>query len=128
MSEAASTEPTFDELAAAADKAIRDVGRLDAHARGAANRMRAAIEDFHRGALVHIVKELRADPRGKELLFDLVDEPSVRAVFSLHGIIETDPLPVNTPSANPTTDAFIPIESIGVRRSADDGPPRTDGD
>ena len=87
------TEPTFDELAGAVDEAIAAVSELeDGNAREIAERLRRAVEAFHRPALVHVVRVLRDDPRGKELLFDLVDEPSVRAVLALHEIIRPDPM------------------------------------
>jgi len=85
------SDPSFDELAEAVDDAIGQVGELDGPSRDAAERLRTAIEAFHRPALVHIVRTLRDDPRGKELLFDMVDEPSVRAIFALHGIVKADP-------------------------------------
>lgn len=81
-----------EQLATAVDRAIGAVDALDDGARRAAHDMRSAIEAFHRSALVRIVTALRADPRGTELLFALVDEPDVRAVFALHGIIRADPL------------------------------------
>ena len=82
-----------EELAAAVDGAVAAVSELeDEAARAAASELQAAIEAFHRPALVHIVRTLRDDPRGKELLFELVDDPSVRAVLGLHGIIRADPM------------------------------------
>jgi len=38
------------------------------------------------------VQKLKAEPRGKELLVELVDDPSVRALFAMHGIIKADPM------------------------------------
>ena len=81
----------FEALATAVDAAAGAVAGLDEPARSAATDLRMAIEAFHRPALVHIVRTLRDDPRGKELLFDLVDDPNVRAVLGLHGIIRADP-------------------------------------
>ena len=71
---------------------------------------------------MHIVRALRDDPRGKELLFELVDEPSVRAVFALHGIIKADPLT----RANQALDAVRPylhshggdVELVAVEEGA----------
>lgn len=79
-------------LAGAVDRAQRKVGELDDDAKEAADGLKKALEAFHRPALVHIVRSLREDPRGKELLFELVDEPIVRAVLGLHGIIRADPM------------------------------------
>ena len=88
----AETAAEFETLAGAVDDARSVVELLDDAARDAADDLQAAIEAFHRPALVHIVKSLRADPRGKELLFELVDDANVRAVLALHGIIRPDPL------------------------------------
>ncbi len=88
----ANTEPSFDELAAAVDDARRAVDALPTAEADTARHLQASIEAFHRPALVQIVRTLREDPRGTELLFELVDDPAVRAVFALHGIIRADPL------------------------------------
>jgi hypothetical protein len=112
-------------------------GAVDAAARAV-----AALEAVHRDALVTIVRRLRADGAGRDLLFELVDDPMVRLVFSLHGIIrtprgETDPGPATTPAA-PAGDgaggggcgsgcgsggsrqgtAFVPLSAVHVRGSA----------
>lgn len=89
---AAGVTDDFDELAGAVDRARAAVDALPDDAATAARDLQAAIEAFHRPALIHLVRTLRADPRGKELLFELVDDPAVRAVFALHGIIRADPL------------------------------------
>ena len=85
-----SDEPGFEVLATAVDDHAGRVAELDADARTAALALKDAIEAFHRPGLVHIVRTLRDDPRGKELLFELVDDPAVRAIFALHGIIKPD--------------------------------------
>lgn len=84
-------EPGFEDLAAAVDDAAAAVAELEPEARATAEQLQAAIEAFHRPALTTIVRTLRDDPRGKELLFALVDEPEVRAVLALQGIIKADP-------------------------------------
>jgi Fe-S cluster biogenesis protein NfuA/nitrite reductase/ring-hydroxylating ferredoxin subunit len=48
------------------------------------------VEAFHKGGLTTIVRALKADPHGKAILLDLVDDPGVFALLSLHGIIRTD--------------------------------------
>lgn len=83
---------TFEELAAAVDRATEQVEALTGDARERARDLKTAIEAFHRPALVHIVRTLRDDPRGKELLFELVDDPNVHAVLALHGIVRADPI------------------------------------
>ncbi len=89
---AAAEEPTFESLARRVDEARTAVDELDPDAADAAVGLQEAIEAFHRPALVEIVRTLRDDPRGKELLFALVDDPGVRAVLTLHGIIRADPI------------------------------------
>lgn len=81
----------LESLAARVDHAIEALGGLDAAAREQAEEVRAAIEAFHRVGLTTIVKRLKDDPRGKELLFELVDDPGVRALLAMHGIIRSAP-------------------------------------
>lgn len=88
----AADSSAFDRLAAAVDDAATAAEALDGDAKATARALADAIEAFHKPALVYIVQTLKADPRGKELLFDLVDEPSVRALFAMHGIIKADPM------------------------------------
>jgi len=78
-------------LAARVDHAIEALGGLDAAAREKAEAVRGSIEAFHRAGLTTIVKRLKADPRGKELLFELVDDPGVRALLAMHGLIRSAP-------------------------------------
>ncbi|MFW2382134.1 MAG: NifU family protein [Acidimicrobiales bacterium] len=83
---------TFEDRARAVDAAVTVVGALESPAARAGMDLKDAIEAFHKPALIRIVQSLKADTRGKELLFELVDDPDVRAVFALHGIIRADPL------------------------------------
>ncbi len=85
-------ELEFERLAAAVDAAMNAIDSLDDDAQRAATKLKDAVEAFHTPALIHIVRTLRDDPRGKELLFELVDDPGVRAIFGLHGIIKPDPM------------------------------------
>lgn len=83
---------TFEERARRVDDAAAAVASMeDEVSRATAVELREAIESFHRPALITIVQRLRDDPRGKELLFELVDDPNVRAMLALHGIIKADP-------------------------------------
>ena len=77
-------------LAEAMDRAVAEIMSLDPPLRSKVLALKAAIEAFHKGGLTTIVKRLKADPRGKELLFELVDEPHVHALFSIHGIVRAD--------------------------------------
>lgn len=85
------TGPDITELAARVDEAARRVAELDEPARRAAEELRQAVEAVHRAGLVTIVRRMRADDRARELLFALVDEPEVRMLLMLHGIIRPDP-------------------------------------
>lgn len=87
------TEPPFEVLAQAVDKAEAGVAELDKVPRKAAEELRAAIEAVHRAGLVTIVRRLRGDEAGKALLYELVDDPLIRMLLSLHGIIRTDTPP-----------------------------------
>jgi Fe-S cluster biogenesis protein NfuA/nitrite reductase/ring-hydroxylating ferredoxin subunit len=78
--------------ARAVEDALVAVEGLEEGPRRVAHDLKDSIEGFHRPALVTIVQRLRDDRRGKELLFELVDDPQVRAVFALHGIIRADPM------------------------------------
>lgn len=79
----------FEEIAERVDKALKNVEQLtDENAKMHALGLKTAIEDFHKIALTKIVQKLKSDDRGKELLFELVDEPSIYAALQLHGIVK----------------------------------------
>ena len=82
-----SPSQAFEDHARRVDDAVAAVHALEPAAKAAALELKGAIEAFHRGALVSVVRALRADPRGKELLFELVDDPALHAVLALHGIV-----------------------------------------
>ena len=79
-------------LAGRVDDALAAVGELDPAARAAAEELKAALEEIHRVGLVTIVTRMRADDAARPLLFDLVDDPVVRMLLTLHGIIRPDPV------------------------------------
>ena len=79
----------FEQIAEKIDKALKNVEELaDENAKMHALGLKTAIEDFHKIALTKIVQKLKSDERGKELLFELIDEPSVYALLQLHGIVK----------------------------------------
>ena len=80
----------LDVLADRVDQAFNEVQKLDAPGRAKALALKQAIEDFHKLGITKIVKRLKADARGKELLFELVDDPAVYALFAMHGIVRAD--------------------------------------
>jgi hypothetical protein len=91
MTDAIAGEMSVESLAKAVDEAAAAVRELDDVPRKAAGELRTAIEAVHRAGLVTIVRRLRADDAGRALLYELADDPLVRMLFSLHGIIRTEP-------------------------------------
>lgn len=83
-------DENLEKLAEKVDTAMSEVRKLDAQAQKQALALKTAIEEFHRVGITQIVKKLKGDPRGKELLFELVDEPTVYALFAMHGIVRAD--------------------------------------
>ncbi|MCS6880787.1 MAG: NifU family protein [Oscillochloridaceae bacterium] len=81
---------TLETLAERVDRAMAEVRALDAGARDRAIALKQAIEAFHKAGLTTIIQRLKADPRGKELLFELVDDPLVYALFAMHGLVRLD--------------------------------------
>ncbi|MDY6995872.1 MAG: NifU family protein [Actinomycetota bacterium] len=79
-------------LARRVDDAVAALADLDPAARAAAEELKAALEEIHRTGLVTIVTRMRADDAARPLLFDLVDDPVVRMLLTLHGIIRPDPV------------------------------------
>ncbi len=84
------TVDDFEQLAERVDKAIAEVQALEPEIRNKAMALKSAIEEFHKTGLTHIVKKLKEDPQGKPLLFELVDEPTVYALFAMHGLVRAD--------------------------------------
>ena len=77
-------------LADRVDRALAEAAALEPAARAKAVAVRLAIEEFHKAGLTRIVRRLKEDPRGRELLFELVDEPAVHALFAMHGLVRAD--------------------------------------
>ena len=84
------TVDNLEQLAERVDKAIAEVQALDPDVRVKAMTLKSTIEEFHKVGLTHIVKKLKDDPEGKKLLFELVDEPTVYALFAMHGLVRAD--------------------------------------
>lgn len=80
-------------LARRLDEAESRMAELDPFPRRILKDHLEALDELNRAGLTAIVRSLREDPRGKELLFELVEEPIVRMLLSMHGIIRTsDPV------------------------------------
>lgn len=90
MTTAAPTEADLTALAQAVESALTEVKGMPIDHRKRAIALKDAVEAFHKSGLVTIVRALKADPRGKELLLDLVDDPGVYALFAMHGIVKAD--------------------------------------
>ena len=80
----------FELLAERADLAIADCRALDQAPQASAMAMKSAIEELHKFGLTKIVQKLKQDPRGKELLFEMIEIPEVLALFSVHGLLRAD--------------------------------------
>ena len=83
--------PDLDAAARRVDTMLERASLLDERSQRVALDLKAAVEEFHRDALVRVVRKLKDDPRGKELLFELVDDPVVYALLVMHGIVRADP-------------------------------------
>lgn len=83
---------SVEELAEAIDAALSKLTEVDKYGRLVAEEIKTALDDTHRAAIVRMVRTLKADERGKELLFALVDDPVVRMVLRMHEIIRPDPM------------------------------------
>ena len=84
------SQDEFEALAERVDQAANAVRTLDSAGQNKALALKSAVEAFHKFGLTKIIQHLKADPRGKELLFELVEEPSVYALFAMHGLIRAD--------------------------------------
>ena len=80
--------PTFESRAARIDVAQRAVGRLDAEPRAAVEELLDAVEAPHAAVLLSLVSRLRSDDRGRELLYEAVDDPEVFAALVKAGIVK----------------------------------------
>ena len=78
------------DLAKRVDEAVEAARELKGEAREKALALKTAIEEFHKNALTHVIQLLKGDPRGKELLFEMVDQPEIYAMLSMHGLIRPD--------------------------------------
>ncbi|GAA2420446.1 NifU family protein [Mycolicibacterium llatzerense] len=87
-----SSEADFEKLAKRVDDALAALTGLDESARTVAQEVKDALEAVHRAGLVTIVQRMRADDAARAVLFDLVDDPVVHMLLSLHEIVRPDPM------------------------------------
>jgi Fe-S cluster biogenesis protein NfuA len=78
---------TFEARARRIDAARRAVAALDPEPRGAGEELVRALEEHQAAVLRAVVARLRADDRGRELLYELVDDPEVYAALVKAGIV-----------------------------------------
>jgi len=78
----------FSALADAVDRALDDVHGLEPDARTKALALRDAVDRVTKDALLKLVRRLRADERGGDLLVDALALPEVYALFGKHEIIK----------------------------------------
>lgn len=105
-----------DELADRAqrvDRALAGLAGLDATSRSRADELQAAIEAFHKEGLTRIVRTLKADPRGLELLMGLAEDPEVYALFALHGLVRGEAVDLPTRVARALESARPYLQSHG---------------
>ena len=81
----------LEHLARQVDGAIAEVQSLAPDVRAKAMALKSTIEAFHKVGLTHMARKLKEDPAGKQLLFELLDEPAVYALFTMHGLVRADP-------------------------------------
>ncbi len=84
------TVDDFEQLAQKVDQAMAEVQAMPTEMRAKAIALKSAIEEFHKVGLTHMVRAMKNDEQGKEILFSLVDTPAVYALFSMHGLIRAD--------------------------------------
>lgn len=84
-------EPELEQLARRVDDAAAAVAGLDPSSRAVAEELKAAVEAIHRAGLVAVVRRLKAGGTATEALYDLVDDPVVHLLLSLHRLVRADP-------------------------------------
>ena len=81
-------EMEFDDVARRADDALAAVRALeDESARETSLELKDAVDALTRAGLVALVRAVREDERGRELLRDALERPEVYALLTMHGII-----------------------------------------
>lgn len=81
----------LEQNAAQLDEAMAQLAALEPNARRVIQDALDALNRLHKDGLTTVVRRLREDDRGRELLYELVDDPGVRMLLAMHGIIRPDP-------------------------------------
>lgn len=87
ITDVSATPEQLTEWGARLDQAVAGIQDLPDEQRAVAQEFALSLDSLSRAALTTIVRTLKGDPRGKELLFELVDDPTVRFLLGMHGII-----------------------------------------
>jgi nitrite reductase/ring-hydroxylating ferredoxin subunit len=111
---------TIEEVAERVDRAMEKVQALGEPARELALALKSAIEEFHKDGLTRIVRHLRADAKGKELLLELATDPAVYTLFAMHGIVRTDAPPEPGPAK--IQGGFVPLANLTMAPGWKSGP------
>jgi nitrite reductase/ring-hydroxylating ferredoxin subunit len=91
------TAPTdLEKIAGRVDTALAKVNALPAPVQVVAIELKDALDALHKEGLKRIITDLRDDPRGRELLFALVEQPEVLTLFQLHGLVRSPDLATRT--------------------------------
>ncbi|MEM0961181.1 MAG: NifU family protein [Bacteroidota bacterium] len=80
----------FERLAHEVDAALEGCRVLGDDGRRASMRLKKALEGFQKHVLAQIVRGLKEDPRGRDLLLGLLDDPAVLSSFTVHGLLRPD--------------------------------------
>lgn len=95
--------PDLENLAGKLDEVQARLRELDPYPRQLVKEHTEAFDALHAAGLRAIARRLKQDPRGKELLFELVEDPIVHMLLSMHGVIR---------SGDPTALAERVLETI----------------
>ncbi|MEM6287604.1 MAG: NifU family protein [Bacteroidota bacterium] len=80
----------FERLATEVDAALEQCRVLDDDGRKASMRLKKALEGFQKHVLAQLIRGLKDDLRGKELLIGLLDDPAILSAFTVHGLLKPD--------------------------------------
>ena len=90
MSASTPATESFQELASRVDQLRNKVTQQSKEVHALLDETIDAITAFNRAGLAELVRVLRADARGTELLFEAVDIAEVMALMVSHGIVRAD--------------------------------------
>jgi nitrite reductase/ring-hydroxylating ferredoxin subunit/Fe-S cluster biogenesis protein NfuA len=83
-------ELSFEKLAERIDELFKKVRDFEDEKREIVGELVKSIEEFTKIALAKLVRFMKEDPTGKELLLKAVKEPEVYSLFLKHGLIRED--------------------------------------